>query len=88
MATGGLAFTGNTGEDYALSFENAVVVDSEEPREIAAYIEYLQEHPAERERIRKNARHTATRFTWDVVIGELLRKLEFTAMVKGVEIPD
>lgn len=87
MAAGGLAFTGNTGEDYAHSFENAVVVDTEEPREIAAYLVELGANPASVEQIRRNAQKTAAAFLWEVVIGELLRKLEFSALVKGVEIP-
>ncbi len=84
MATGGIAFTGATGEDYAQSFHNAVVVDSEDAREMAVYVLDLMEHPQEKLRIRHNARQTATYFTWEEVLKELYRKLQFAAQVGGV----
>ena len=32
MAAGGIAFTGSTGEDYVLSFENAIALETEDHR--------------------------------------------------------
>jgi glycosyltransferase involved in cell wall biosynthesis len=86
MATGGIAFTGATGEEYAQSFHNAVVVDSDNALEMAVYITSLQHHQAERDRIRANAFETARHFTWNEVIKELLRKVEFTALMEGTPI--
>lgn len=88
MASGGIAFTGCTGEDYAQSFRNAVVVDSDDAREMAVYVIDLMTHPEEKKRIRRNAYETATNFTWDEVLKELYRKLEFSAQVGGVVIRD
>jgi glycosyltransferase involved in cell wall biosynthesis len=84
MASGGIAFTGCTGEDYAQSFHNAVVVDSEDAREMAVYVINLMTHPEEKRRIRRNAHETARNFTWEEVLKELYRKLEFSAQVGGV----
>ena len=86
MATGGIAFTGATGEEYAQSFHNAVVVDSDNALEMAVYITSLQAQEAERARIRANAFVTAQHFTWNEVVKEVLRKVEFTAMVSGVRL--
>ncbi|MCL5773047.1 MAG: glycosyltransferase [Firmicutes bacterium] len=86
MATGGIAFTGNTGEDYAQSFSNAVVLDTDDAREIATYLEALEAHPEEKERLRENARATAGSYVWQEVIKELLRKIEFNIMIKGIKI--
>jgi glycosyltransferase involved in cell wall biosynthesis len=47
MATGGVAYTGGTGEDYALSGYNAVVLDSNDPREIVEHAKRLQSAPQE-----------------------------------------
>jgi len=88
MASGGIAFTGCTGEDYAQSFRNAVVVDSEDAREMAVYVIDLASHPEEKKRIRRNAHDTARHFTWDDVLKELYRKLEFSAQVGGVVFRD
>ena len=52
MAAGGLAFTGSTGEDYAVSFENAVALETEDPDEIVGYLLHLQHHRDELEKIR------------------------------------
>lgn len=86
MAAGGIAFTGCTGEDYAQSFHNAVVVDSDDARELSVYVTSLMEDGEERERIRAHALETARFFTWDEVIKELIRKLEFASLVGGVRL--
>lgn len=76
MAAGGIAFTGGTGEDYASHLHNAIVLETEDPREIEEYVTYLASHAEQREKIRKFARATARRFTWQAVLGNLLEKLE------------
>ena len=47
MAAGGMAFTGSTGEDYAIPFHNSIVLETSDPKEIETYVMYLAEHPQE-----------------------------------------
>jgi glycosyltransferase involved in cell wall biosynthesis len=77
MAAEGLAVTGSTGEDYAISLENAIVTETDDPDEIVGYLLYLRRHPEEQERIRKAGCQTAEQFLWDQVIENLVSKLEF-----------
>lgn len=84
MAASGIAVTGSTGEDYAVSFENAIVTETNDPDEIVGYLLYLQRHPEEQERIRQNAQNTAQQFLWDRVIENLLSKLEFLARKQNI----
>ncbi|MDY6917336.1 MAG: glycosyltransferase [Chloroflexota bacterium] len=84
MAAGGVAFTGCTGEDYAIPFVNAVVLETNSSSEIAEYVSYLWEHPEEDVRIRKAARRTARDFTWEAATRNLLSKLENQARIQGV----
>jgi len=83
MATGAIVFTGCTGEDYATHLVNAVVLDTFSAEEVAFYIERLQEHMEEKERIRAAARETAKQFTWEKVVKRLIRKLEYQAHIQG-----
>ena len=84
MAALGIAVTGSTGEDYAISFENAIVTETEDPDEIVGYLLYLRRHPGEQERIRKAGQVTAKQFLWDHVIENLAGKLEFLARKQGI----
>jgi glycosyltransferase involved in cell wall biosynthesis len=84
MAAGGLVFTGASGEDYASSMSNCVVVETDDPEEICANVLYLRDHPALVERMRVAARQTAERFTWEEVIANLISKLEYVGMATGV----
>jgi glycosyltransferase involved in cell wall biosynthesis len=84
MAAGGVAFTGGTGEDYATSNFNSIVLDTTDSREIEESLLYLSEHPAEAEKIRRNAKDTAKYFTWEKVIGFLVRRLELQAYQQGL----
>ncbi|HEY6539322.1 MAG TPA: glycosyltransferase family 4 protein [Ktedonobacteraceae bacterium] len=77
MAAEGIAVTGSTGEDYAISLENAIVTETDDPDEIVGYLLYLRRHPDEQERIRKAGCQTARQFLWDQVIENLVSKLEF-----------
>lgn len=77
MAAGGVAFTGSTGEDYAVPYENAIVLDTTDPLEIAEHVSYLDEHAEVEERIRLAARQTASRYTWEEVVEGLLRRIEY-----------
>ncbi len=84
MAAQGIAVTGSTGEDYAISFENAIVTETDDPDEIVGYLLYLRRHPEEQERIRYNGRTTAQQFLWDQVIANLVGKLEFLARKQNI----
>lgn len=77
MASGGTAVTGATGEEYARAFENAVVLETDDPNEIVTAMAYLREHPEEAERLRKEARVTAAEYTWDRVVDLLCRRVQF-----------
>ena len=84
MAAQGVAVTGSTGEDYAISFENAVVTETDDPDEIVGYLLYMRRHPEEQERIRCAGRRTAEQFLWDQVIENLVSKLEFLARKQAI----
>ena len=84
MAAQGVAVTGSTGEDYAISFENAIVTETDDPDEIVGYLLYMRRHPEEQERIRCAGRRTAEQFLWDQVIENLVSKLEFLARKQAI----
>jgi len=84
MAAGGVAFTGCTGEDYAIPFVNCFVLDTADAMEMVNYSTYLQDNPNESRRIRESARHTAGYFTWDAVAKQLISKLENQARIQEV----
>jgi len=87
MAAGGVAFTGSTGEDYAIPFINAFVLETANPMEIVGYATYLREYPNEGIRMREAARRTARYFTWEAAVRNLVSKLEnqarMQALIKG-----
>jgi glycosyltransferase involved in cell wall biosynthesis len=80
MAAGGLVFTGATGEEYARPYENAVVLDTEDPHEIEATVLDLLSRPAEIEAMRRKGVETARQYTWDHVLEILLRRLQYLAV--------
>lgn len=84
MAAGGVAYTGGTGEDYAIHLHNSVVLETPDPKEIEAYVMYMSDHSEEGQRIRQTARRTAKRFTWEEVIKNLIEKLAYQARVQGL----
>jgi glycosyltransferase involved in cell wall biosynthesis len=83
MAAGGIAFTGCTGEDYAIPFVNAFVLETPDPMEAVGYLMYLRDYPEEGVRIREAARRTARYFTWEAAVVNLVHKLENQARIKG-----
>jgi len=83
MAAGGIAFTGSTGEDYAIPFQNAIVLETSDPKEIEAYLTYLEATPNEGRRLRLAARQSAKRYVWDEVVKNLIQKLEYQARLQG-----
>ena len=84
MAAGGIAFTGSTGEDYAIPFHNAIVLETTDPREMVIYLSYLNEYPHVAQKMRRMAKETARIYTWERVIEYLVRKLEYRARSQGI----
>lgn len=88
MAAGGVAFLGATGEDYAVSFFNSVVLDTDDPLEINVALDVLRTHPEIAPRLRADARETARSFTWqNVVVDNLLNRLRYVALCQLVVSP-
>jgi glycosyltransferase involved in cell wall biosynthesis len=72
MAAGGLACTGCTGEDYAISGRNAVVLETSRPEEFMEIFARLRAAPRAARAIRQAGRATARRFSWSEVVGRVL----------------
>jgi len=68
MASGGIAYVGRTGEDYAVPLGNAVVMQSDDPRELLATHQSLRARPEIVRAIRSDGRATAKRFIWPRVL--------------------
>ncbi len=83
MASGGVAFTGATGEEYAKSFDNAIVIETDDPREVAAAAAHLRSSPALVEALRQRGRETAREYTWARVIDFLKIRLQFLGHAQG-----
>ena len=83
MASGGVVFTGGTGEDYAQHFFNSIVLDTNDAEEIASYLDYLKFHEGVGTRLRKAGQVTAHQYTWPFVIDGLIERLESRARVRG-----
>jgi glycosyltransferase involved in cell wall biosynthesis len=83
MAAGGLAVCGATGEEYAEPFVNAIVVDTDDGRELASYLRRLAAEPDASKRMREAGWETANRYTWGAVLEALERKLEFASQLQG-----
>lgn len=83
MAAGGIAFTGGTGEDYAIHLHNSIVLETADPAEIEAYVDYLDGHAGQDGEIRRAGRETAKRFTWTEVIKNLIEKTGLQASMQG-----
>lgn len=84
MASGAVAITGATGEDYAVHMENAVVLETDDPGELAWYVQHLDADPALAARLGAAGVRTARRFVWDRVVRLLLDRIEFLAGRQGM----
>ncbi|MGH7775821.1 MAG: glycosyltransferase family 4 protein [Candidatus Dormibacterales bacterium] len=84
MAAGGVAVTGSTGEDYAEALRNAVVIDTDDPGELAAALRLLLERPALGEAIRARGRRTARDYLWGGVLDQLRLRAEYAGDVHSV----
>lgn len=83
MASGGIAFTGATGEDYAIHNHNCVVQETGLSAEIVSNLMRLRAHPDHGERIRKAARNSARLYAWEKVVEDLVGKVEQQARAHG-----
>ncbi|MGA7989362.1 MAG: glycosyltransferase family 4 protein [Candidatus Dormiibacterota bacterium] len=87
MAAGGIAMVGATGEEYARPYGNAIVVETDDPAEIASALHGLVEQPALGKRLRVAARRDAADFAWPLVIAGLLERLRFMCQHQRVVLP-
>ncbi len=85
MAAGGIAYVGSTGEDYAISGQNSVVLDTGSGEEIASMAMSLRKDPDWSAGIRRKGRELGALFTWDNSIEIMLRKLPLMAIRQGLE---
>ncbi len=79
MAAGGVAFTGGTGEDYAISGRNAVVLETLDPMEIVARWREIAASPTLAARLRRAARKTARAYQWRTIVNVLVGSLAHEA---------
>jgi glycosyltransferase involved in cell wall biosynthesis len=86
MASGGVAVVGSTGEDYAEAYSNALVIETEDPTELATSLRVLRQRPDLATRIRRQGRATARAYTWDQVIPQLLLRVELAAAQQEVDL--
>lgn len=84
MASGGIAFAGASGEDYAIHKRNSLVQQTGDSWEIVSNLLYLRDHPEEERRIRRAARRSARSFTWEKVAENLVSKVEQQARAQGI----
>jgi glycosyltransferase involved in cell wall biosynthesis len=75
MAAGGVAFTGGTGEDYAIGGRNAIVLETTDPTEIVARWNELAASPQLGLRLRRAARRTARDYACPLVVERMTRAL-------------
>lgn len=72
MAAGGIACTGCSGEDYAVPGQNALVLETGEPREFMSLYRQLRGRRDEERRLRRAGQATARRYAWPNVARSVL----------------
>jgi glycosyltransferase involved in cell wall biosynthesis len=72
MAAGGIACTGCSGEDYAVPGENALVLETEDPKEFLGLFHRLRSQPHDAASLRRAGQRTAKRFAWSQVVERVL----------------
>ena len=72
MAVGGVAMVGCTGEDYVTPGHDAIALQTDNPREIVSHLTYLDRYEGAEMHLRQEARRSAARYTWPVVIRRVL----------------
>ena len=68
MAAGGIACTGYTGEDYAMSGRNAIVLQTDDPAEFVELYLRVRDNPDYEHSMRRAGRLTAKQYAWPSVI--------------------
>lgn len=87
MAAGGVLYTGGTGEDYAISGRNAVVLETLHPGEIADRAQELRQSPDEARRLRRAARLSARNFSWMRAASRFFDVVAHTGRRQGLATP-
>jgi glycosyltransferase involved in cell wall biosynthesis len=72
MAVKGIACIGNTGEDYAIPGYNAIVMESDDPREFIRLYAALKASPVRERALKNAARRTAQQYAWMKIIRRVL----------------
>jgi glycosyltransferase involved in cell wall biosynthesis len=78
-----VAVVGSTGEDYAISLQNALVTETADPGELVEYLLEVRHNPDLADRLRQAGRHTAEQYLWPRVLEDLRVKLEYLARRQG-----
>lgn len=86
MACGAVVVTGTTGEDYAVQLHNALSVETDDPAELASYLQLVHSQPDVIRQLKRHARQTAALFTWDSTIRDLVGKVEYLAAKQGLDV--
>jgi glycosyltransferase involved in cell wall biosynthesis len=80
MAVGGVACTGCSGEDYAVPGHNALVLETNDPREFTALFSELHANPMRERALRRAGSATAKHYLWSKIIQRLLLpRIQFLA---------
>jgi glycosyltransferase involved in cell wall biosynthesis len=80
MAVGGVACTGCSGEDYAVPGYNALVLETNDPREFTTLFSELHANPMHERALRRAGSATAKHFLWSQIIQRLLLpRIQFLA---------
>jgi glycosyltransferase involved in cell wall biosynthesis len=72
MAAGGVAVTGCSGEDYAVPGHNALVLETDDPREFIGLFSDLLRSPERVRALRRAGVDTARRYAWSRVIDRIV----------------
>ncbi len=72
MAAGGVACTGCSGEDYAVPGRNALVLETNDPREFLGLFGDLRNHPEQEQELRCAGQVTAQQYHWPQIVQRIL----------------
>jgi hypothetical protein len=88
MAVGGVACTGCSGEDYAVPGYNALVLETNDPREFTALFSELHANPQRERGLRQAGSVTARHYRWSEIIQHLLLpRIQFLAKRTTMDAP-
>jgi glycosyltransferase involved in cell wall biosynthesis len=89
MAVGGVACTGCSGEDYAVPGYNALVLETNDPREFTALFGELHTNPMRERALRRAGSATAKHYMWPAIIQHLLLpRINFLANRATIAAPE